>query len=435
MPLLSGAGVTFNRIAGPNAQPGFFLARGVLLARVSEDITAADFEQGVIDYINELETAYWELYFAYRNLEVIKAAKDSVTTVVAETTEAVEAGTLDGFRRLAGQIQLTALTDQYQNAMAGSPATGPGVLRGERELRWLLGLPATDGRLIRPADTPFEANIAFDWDHCRHEAVDSRVELRRQKWQIKRRELELIAAKNFILPQLDLFATNRFRGFGDRLAGGGSGRFADAWGNLGTLDYFEVEGGIEMSLPVGFRQGWAAVRHAKLSLSRERAVFDQQIERVINELSNAVAEADRATTSTQLNFERLLTAREYQESVEVAWRTERRASVESRLDAVSQIVAAETQFHRSVIDQTLAIKEIHLAKGSLLKSHSILLSESDWDGRNCSKSSGYRMAPRSKTRQIPHPLGGEDVVQIEMESDANGLTIEPELLETDTLPL
>ena len=66
-PLLQGYGVEFNRIAGPGAIPGF--NQGVLIARVNTDIALATFEASVRNLVSDVETAYWELYFAYRNLD------------------------------------------------------------------------------------------------------------------------------------------------------------------------------------------------------------------------------------------------------------------------------------------------------------------------------------------------------------------------------
>ncbi|MFM7109139.1 MAG: hypothetical protein ACKOZU_11195, partial [Planctomycetaceae bacterium] len=78
-PLLQGAGVTYNRIAGPDpfdnllGRPNF---RGVLLARINADISLADFEAGVRNLVSDTEQSYWELAFAYRNLEARKAGRD-----------------------------------------------------------------------------------------------------------------------------------------------------------------------------------------------------------------------------------------------------------------------------------------------------------------------------------------------------------------------
>jgi len=51
--------------------------RGVLLARINADISLADFEAGVRNLVSDTEQSYWELYFAYRNLEARKAGRDS----------------------------------------------------------------------------------------------------------------------------------------------------------------------------------------------------------------------------------------------------------------------------------------------------------------------------------------------------------------------
>jgi len=40
------------------------------------------------------------------------------------------------------------------------------------------------------------------------------VEVRKEKWLIKQRELELIAARNYLLPRLDATGTYRWLGLG-----------------------------------------------------------------------------------------------------------------------------------------------------------------------------------------------------------------------------
>ncbi|MGA2258251.1 MAG: hypothetical protein ABSG53_26595, partial [Thermoguttaceae bacterium] len=74
-PLLQGYGLEYNRIAGPGAIPGF--NQGVLIARVNTDIALATFEAGVRNLVSDVEIAYWELYFAYRNLDTAVQGRDS----------------------------------------------------------------------------------------------------------------------------------------------------------------------------------------------------------------------------------------------------------------------------------------------------------------------------------------------------------------------
>lgn len=402
-PLLRGGGVEFNRIAGPSAQPGFYFSNGVLLARVNTDISIADFEAGVINFIDDVETAYWELYFAYRNLDAVGGARERSAEVLRDLTKAVAAGVESGYRQLAAEIQIHALDDQYQTALNGTKtgALSVGVYRGERQLRWLMGLPATDGRLIRPADSPTEASIIFDWYDISNEAISRRVELRRQGWLVKKRQLELLASKNFVLPQLDVYSTYRVRGFGDDLAFGGSGTFSDSFRDLASFDHQELEGGVEFGMPVGYRQGYAAIRNATFKLKRETAILDQQEDRIISELSDAVAEVDRSGEAIQASYRRLVTAQAYQSSLELAANNER-ITAESRIDAINQIAAAEVQYHRAMADYMLALKDVHRQKGSLLQVNGIDLTEGGWA---CGAYQDANDAAARWTARSPHHSG------------------------------
>ncbi len=89
-----------------------------------------------------------------------------------------------------------------------------GIYTAEQRLRYLLGMPAGDGRLIKPTSRPIQAQIVYDWNGAIGDALTQRVEVRRQKWSIKRRELELIAARQNRRPRLDALTQYRWRGLG-----------------------------------------------------------------------------------------------------------------------------------------------------------------------------------------------------------------------------
>ena len=82
-PLLRGAGTQVNRIP-------------IVLARIRTDVSLADFEFNVRNLMNEVETAYWELYFFYRNLNAAKLGRDSALStwkrIYALAVEEAEGG-------------------------------------------------------------------------------------------------------------------------------------------------------------------------------------------------------------------------------------------------------------------------------------------------------------------------------------------------------
>ncbi len=74
-PLLQGGGLKFNRIAGPNAAAG--ASNGVLIARIRTDVSLADFEIGLRDFVSNVENAYWDLYYSYRDFDAKVRARNA----------------------------------------------------------------------------------------------------------------------------------------------------------------------------------------------------------------------------------------------------------------------------------------------------------------------------------------------------------------------
>ena len=61
------------------------------------------------------------------------------------------------------------------------------------------------------------AGLSFDWSAISAEALSRSTTLQKQKWYIKRTELELISAKNHLLPTMDVGLVYRWLGRGDEL--------------------------------------------------------------------------------------------------------------------------------------------------------------------------------------------------------------------------
>jgi hypothetical protein len=253
----------------------------------------------------------------------------------------------------------------------------------------LLGLPINDGRLIRPADEPPLANVVFDWDFALAEALERRVELRRQKWIIKRRELECVASENFTLPKLDAVGRYRWRGFGRNLL-----RYDTDFGDNAVRDLFggdfqEWLIGAEFSVPLGNRKGFAAMRNSELQLARERAILREQEREVTLELSNMLAEKDRAYAVLQTNFNRRAAAKHELAALQAAFENEN-APLHLLLDAQRRVADAESQYARAIVEYALSVKNVHFEKGSLLDYNGVYLSEGAWPRKACLDAASIR---------------------------------------------
>ncbi len=387
-PLLEGAGVTYNRIAGPDTfnnidgRPNF---RGVLIARVFADISLADFEIGVRNMVSDTEQAYWELYFAYRNLEARKAGRDSALEawrkVHALYVEQSRGGEAD--KEAQAREQYFFFRSDVENALTD-------VYRSENRLRYMMGLSASDGRLIRPSDEPTTARISFDWQQSLVESLSRSAELRRQKWVIKQKELELLASKNLLLPRLDILGRYRFLGMGQDLINQNYSPYegnrgdplfgTDAYSSLLSGQFQEWQAGAQFLMPLGFRRELSTVRNFQLQLARERSRLQDEEMEVSHALVEAVRNVDTNFALSQTNFNRRVASERQVEAVQAAYDAGT-VTLDQLLDAQRRRADAESAYYRAVVDYNRSIAQLHFRKGSLLEYNGVFLAEGPWPGK------------------------------------------------------
>jgi outer membrane protein TolC len=415
-PVLQGGGTQFNRIAGPNSGPGVY--NGVMIARLNTDVALSDFEIAVRDLVSNVENAYWDLYFGYRVLDARVRARDAALDTWRKIEALFQQGRRGGEAEKEAQAreQFFRFQQDVQNAMSGEPyqqtrnwnglpsgafnSTG-GVLMAERRLRLLMGLPPTDGALLRPADEPVLAKISFDWNQVTEEATARRVELRRQKWQIRRRELELIASKNHLLPRLDAVGRYRWRGFGDDLFPVNEPplpQFDSAYSDLTSGNFQEWQLGFELSMPIGFRLAHVAVRNAELLLARERAILRDQQREVVHEAADAIAELDRAYTVLQSSYNRLAASEDQLGAVQAAYEADK-APLDLLLEAQRRRSESAVDYTQNRARYAVATKNVHFVKGTLLEYDGVYLAEGPWPA-----AAYHDAAEREASRSTPQPL-------------------------------
>ena len=396
-PLMQGSGVEFNRIAGPNATVGNY--NGVLIARLNTDVTLADFEANIRNLLTDVEKTYWELYFAYRDFD----AKVEGRRLARESWELekrrADAGIRTSDQEAFAREQFYAGQAAVENALSGTAVAPGGIYKVERQLRSLLGLPTSDGRLIMPADEPAPVDVRFDWHESLELALTRRVELRRQQWTVKRRELEIIAARNFEKMRVDLVGQYRWRGFGDDLFGTDGTGAGSAFESLFDGDLQDWRLGVEVTTPVGNRVGHAAVRHAELQLARERAIFDETERHISHELRAAFTELDRAYVVTRSRYNQRIAS--FTRLRAERLRNERgQTDLDLVLSAQQQAVAAESEYYRALVDYNLALVDVHYARGTLLDYLDVSLAEGPWiDEAHCT---APRIARRFRPKHIDY---------------------------------
>ena len=391
-PLLQGSGVEFNRIAGPNATPGNY--NGVLMARINSDVSLADFEIQVRNLLRDVETTFWELHFAYRDLDAKREGQTLSLEAWQLESQRVDAGIRTPDQEAFARQQYYANQASVENALSGLLNGTGGVYAVERRLRSLLGLPTSDGRIIVPASDPITIDTVFDWHDSLQTALNKRVELRRQQWQVKRSDLELAAARNFQKMRVDLVGQYRYRGFGDDLFGDHE---ASAFDSLSTGNLQEWRVGMEISGPIGNRLGNVALRHAELRQMRERVILEEMERQISHELNAAFTELDRAYMVTRSHYNRR-TATLIRLKSERDKNDKGLADLDLVLDAQRQAVDAESGYYRALVDYNLAILNVFYSRGTLLEHHRIALAESAWS--DAAQDSAQKLARKLVERRL-----------------------------------
>ncbi|MDO4575538.1 MAG: TolC family protein [Planctomycetia bacterium] len=389
-PILRGAGIQFNRIAGPGAIPGFY--NGVMIARLRTDMSLVDFESAVRNLVADIERAYWELYFAYRRLDSVVVGRDSALQTWRQAQAKYEAGIKGGSAQERAQAQ-----QQYFLFKGSVESALSALYKAESDLRYIIGLTSADGRLFRPSDEPSVAKIAFDWTETHAEAMSRSIELRRQKWVIKQSELELLASKNFLLPTLDLVGRGGVGGASETFLNP-KGEWDSAFGQMTHDGLWSGLIGAELSIPLGFRRERSSVRNAELVLARNRAVLQEQELEVTHRLGHAIRELEDNYVLSQTYFNRRVAAQKEVEATSSAYETGT-VTLNIVLDAQRRLAEAEIDFFRSIIDYNMAIVDIHTQKGSLLEYDGVFLTEGPWAAK-----AYFDAQKRAKMREKGHYL-------------------------------
>lgn len=372
-PLFQGRGKQFNSIAGPNSRVDRQGGTGILIAQANIDISLVQFERNVTAFVNDIISAYWALHLSYQNVEIARTSFEQAKRTWEAAHARRKTGLAGGeaYREALAREQRDRLEMQLLEAIHNTDQSGPvGLLQADAQLRLLLNLPNDGQSLLYPVDTPVDSATVFDPQSLKQTAVVNRVEVREQNIRVQREQMQLLAAKNFLLPRLDAVAIYRNNGFGDTLGNGNSAGFQNALSVAGDglLDEWEI--GLQYNVTLGARRAKAGVRNSTFRLRRSRQLLQEVEKRIQFDVETALRSASRSELTLDAARRLQDAARESYESHQAAFESDL-TTIDELLRAQQRLADAQRTYNRQLVDRTLAVEGIFRETGSLLQRHGV----------------------------------------------------------------
>jgi outer membrane protein len=180
--------------------------RQIQLAQRSLDLSDSQFRQRVIEIINQVQRAYWDLVFAIKNEKIARESVNLARTQLENNQKQVEAGTLAPIELRETEAALESRKGDVIFALQ-SITTAENVLKG------LLIKDANDkiwNSEIVPTDEPQFGQTSFSLEDATSLALKNRPELDQMRLQVEQKNIDIKFYENQTKPQVDFigFYTN-----------------------------------------------------------------------------------------------------------------------------------------------------------------------------------------------------------------------------------
>ncbi len=283
--LLNGFGTDVNRA-------------GIEVARRNRSISRMDFELVVIQTIQNVENAYWNLVYAQDNLAVRRQSLELAQNLLDQTRTRVRIGTSAPIDIIQSEATVAAREQDIilaENAVEAAADNLKAAMGFENPSDWKT--------VMTPADSLEFEPVEVDLDSAITQALDDRLVLKQQQLNEEISRFNLLVAKNSTLPTLNLVGAYGLTGVAGTASeaaleppeGGGvsplatlNGSWDRALGQIWDRDYSRWSVGVNLSYPLGNHAARAQLAQRRYQLQQARQLLAAQRQSVIAEVRGAV---------------------------------------------------------------------------------------------------------------------------------------------------
>jgi outer membrane protein TolC len=233
----------------------------IVIARLNTERSFFQFKDSVQQSVRSVIQAYWSLVFARTDVwarrqqvdqggEALRRAENRLAAGLADISEVAQA------RTSLANFKVTLITSESN------------LLNQEAALAFLMGLAPTQHLL--PLSPPSPNLVKIDWNEVLKLAEVYRPDLIELKLILEADRQMLYEARNQARPKLDASVQYTWNGLEGTMPNGEE--FSRFGGSFTNWTF-----GVNFSVPIGLRQGRAALRQQELLLFRDQANLDEGI--------------------------------------------------------------------------------------------------------------------------------------------------------------
>ena len=366
--------------------------RNIQVAKKQLDLSDSQFRQRVIEIINQVQRAYWDLVFAIRNEQIARDSVDLARTQLDNNRKMVEAGTL-------APIELRSTEAQLETAKGDVIVALQGITVAENALKILL-LKDPDDKMwysaISPSDQPVKSEVAFNLEESTRLALKNRPELDQMRLLTEQKDIDIKFFKNQLKPQLDFIGTYGSTG----LAGAAQDAVVIGDGDDETTVLERFQGGAFRSLRNLFGQDFRTYqvgvrlsfpwnnRTAKGNLGRslaEQRQLDARQRQLVETVQVDVRNALQAVVASKQRYEAAQAA-ELAAQAQLNGEQERyRAGLSTNfvvLQRQTDLSVARGTAVRALTDYNKALADLQRVTGMTLMTNNVEISSKPADSKN-----------------------------------------------------
>lgn len=346
----------------------------LLVARNDYAVSAEQFRQQLQQQLFQVIQAYWNLVFQYRSLDISRRSLELAQEQLDRNNTMVRIGAL-------AAVDVIQTEQQVAGAEVALIQSEIALRNQEDTLKQLLNLDAVvpegwDVEIV-PTEEPAAAAEPIDVDAAVAEALTKNPQLLQDRINVASRQIDLKAAGNQLLPQVDFIGNVTVNGLGgdqifrSGLFGGGiteiqEGGLTDSFQQLLSGDFRNWTLGVQVSFPVGNDQ--AKAQYAQASI-RERQASLQVMDRellirllVRNAARNVEGGARQSEAAAQA-----LELAERQYTAELRRFQQGFSSTFQVLNFQRLLTITQQSELGAQINLNIALANFHLSKGTLLE--------------------------------------------------------------------